>query len=185
MRRLQPQDKAKKRKSHELHCRGLQERLKESQCHGLIRACSGVPPPTACCRPVGHEQPGASGSPQWDHSFGQRPDLQASTPQAPTAWAGQWLASPWSGVVRWLRKHSGADSQPQSYPVADVTSPAVPTWPTPEGRRTITVELPSSHLDHLDQQASYEGMSRAAYIRQLIRRDIERQGPVRHLTAQA
>lgn len=55
----------------------------------------------------------------------------------------------------------------------------MPTWPTPDGRRAITVELPSSHVDHLDQQADYEGMSRAAYIRQLIRRDIERQGPAR------
>lgn len=55
----------------------------------------------------------------------------------------------------------------------------MPTWPTPDGQRAITVEMPSSHVDHLDQQADYEGMSRAAYIRQLIRRDIERQGPAR------
>ncbi len=53
MRRLQPQNKTKKRKSHDLHCRGLQKRLDESECHGLIRARDWVPPPTACCRPIG------------------------------------------------------------------------------------------------------------------------------------
>ncbi len=53
----------------------------------------------------------------------------------------------------------------------------MPTWPTSDGRRAITLEVPASHVEHLDQQASYEGCSRAAYIRQLIRRDIERQGP--------
>ena len=52
---------------------------------------------------------------------------------------------------------------------------AVPTWPTPAGRRTITIELPEGHVAYLDSQAKYQGCSRAAYIRQLIRRDIERQ----------
>ncbi len=52
----------------------------------------------------------------------------------------------------------------------------MPSWPTSDGRRAITLEVPASHVEHLDQQASYEGCSRAAYIRQLIRRDIERQG---------
>lgn len=59
----------------------------------------------------------------------------------------------------------------------------MPNWPTASGRKTITVDLPQEHVDHLDQQAIYEGCSRAAYLRQLIRRDIERQGPNR-LTAQ-
>lgn len=53
----------------------------------------------------------------------------------------------------------------------------MPTWPVPEGKRTITVELPDGHVDHLDAQATYQGCSRAAYVRQLIRRDMERQGP--------
>lgn len=52
---------------------------------------------------------------------------------------------------------------------------AVPTWPTPAGRRTVTIELPEGHVQFLDSQAKYQGCSRAAYIRQLIRRDIERQ----------
>lgn len=55
----------------------------------------------------------------------------------------------------------------------------MPSWPLPEGRRTITIDLPAPHVEHLDAQAHYEGCSRAAYIRQLIRRDIERQGPTR------
>jgi metal-responsive CopG/Arc/MetJ family transcriptional regulator len=55
----------------------------------------------------------------------------------------------------------------------------MPTWPTPEGRRSITVELPELLVKHLDSQADYLGCSRAAYIRQLIVRDTERQGPTR------
>jgi predicted transcriptional regulator len=52
----------------------------------------------------------------------------------------------------------------------------MPTWPTPEGRRSITLELSSDLVDHLDREADYLGCSRAAYIRQLIVRDTERQG---------
>jgi hypothetical protein len=53
----------------------------------------------------------------------------------------------------------------------------MPTWPLPPGRRTVTLELPAEHVQHLDDQASYIGCSRAAYLRQLIRRDMDRQGP--------
>ena len=53
----------------------------------------------------------------------------------------------------------------------------MPTWPTPEGRRTITIEVPNDLLDRIDAQAQYLGCSRAAYVRQLMVRDIERQGP--------
>lgn len=59
----------------------------------------------------------------------------------------------------------------------------MPTWPTPDGKTTITLELPIQHVSHLDAQASYEGCSRAAYVRQLIRRDMERQGPTRSTAA--
>jgi predicted DNA binding CopG/RHH family protein len=59
----------------------------------------------------------------------------------------------------------------------------MPTHPSPEGRRSITLELPTHLVDHVDQQRSFIGMSRAAYIRQLIARDTERQGPAR--TAQS
>jgi hypothetical protein len=52
----------------------------------------------------------------------------------------------------------------------------MPSWPLPPGRRTVTVHLPTEQVQHLDQQAAYEGCSRSAYFRQLIRRDIERQG---------
>jgi predicted DNA-binding protein len=53
----------------------------------------------------------------------------------------------------------------------------MPTWPTPEGRKTITIEVPNDLLDRIDAQAQYLGCSRAAYVRQLMVRDIERQGP--------
>lgn len=55
--------------------------------------------------------------------------------------------------------------------------PTVPDWPSRPGRRTITLELDADHVQHLDAQASYEGCSRAAYLRRLIVRDVERQGP--------
>jgi hypothetical protein len=61
----------------------------------------------------------------------------------------------------------------------ETATATVPTWPTPEGRRSITLELPVEHVAHLDHQAHYEGCSRAAYLRGLIVRDIERQGPIR------
>lgn len=54
----------------------------------------------------------------------------------------------------------------------------MPTWPTPEGRRTIGLELSTDLVTYLDNQSEYLGMSRVAYIRQLIVRDMERQGPV-------
>ena len=60
----------------------------------------------------------------------------------------------------------------------------MPTWPVPDGRRCITVELQIPLVNHLDARASYLGCSRAAYIRQLILNDIRRQGPGRSATAQ-
>ena len=59
----------------------------------------------------------------------------------------------------------------------------MPGWPTAEGKRCVTIELAIEHVDHLDVQSQYEGCSRAAYIRRLIVRDIERQGPGRMATA--
>ena len=61
--------------------------------------------------------------------------------------------------------------------------PTMPGWPIPVGRRCITIELATEHVQHLDDQAEYEGCSRAAYLRRLIVRDIERQGPGRVATA--
>jgi hypothetical protein len=53
----------------------------------------------------------------------------------------------------------------------------MPGWPIPDGRKCITIELDTKHVEHLDHQATYYGMSRAAYLRTLIVRDVERQGP--------
>jgi hypothetical protein len=53
----------------------------------------------------------------------------------------------------------------------------MPGWPTPEGRRCVTIELAVEHIQHLDDMSAYYGMSRAAYLRTLIVRDVERQGP--------
>lgn len=77
--------------------------------------------------------------------------------------------------ARWPPHTSSAD--PQLNPYAAIPHPfsSMPTWPTPSGRRTVTIELPEGHVAFLDSQAKYQGCSRAAYIRQLIRRDIELQ----------
>ena len=53
----------------------------------------------------------------------------------------------------------------------------MPGWPTAEGKRCVTIELAIEHIAHLDDQATYYGMSRAAYLRTLIVKDVERQGP--------
>ena len=53
----------------------------------------------------------------------------------------------------------------------------MPDWPIAKGRRCITVEMDARHVAHLDHQAEYQGCSRAAYLRGLIVRDMERQGP--------
>jgi len=53
----------------------------------------------------------------------------------------------------------------------------MPDWPHPDNRRSITIELPTEFVAHLDSQAQYIGCSRAAYLRQLVRRDMDRQGP--------
>ena len=53
----------------------------------------------------------------------------------------------------------------------------MPGWPIPEGRKCITIELDERHVAHLDAESRYLGCSRAAYLRQLIVRDMERQGP--------
>jgi hypothetical protein len=53
----------------------------------------------------------------------------------------------------------------------------MPGWPIAPGRKCVTIELSVEHVQHLDQQADYYGMSRAAYLRTLIVRDVERQGP--------
>jgi predicted DNA-binding protein len=55
----------------------------------------------------------------------------------------------------------------------------MPTWPTKEGRTTITLELRTELVEHLDAQAEYLGQSRAAYVRGLVMKDMERQGPTK------
>lgn len=49
----------------------------------------------------------------------------------------------------------------------------MPTWPTPEGRRVVTLEMPLHLIEHLDSQAKRRGCSRAAFVRWLIVNDIE------------
>lgn len=52
----------------------------------------------------------------------------------------------------------------------------MPNWPPSQGRRAVTFELQAEHVAHFDKQASYLGCSRAAYVRQLARRDMELHG---------
>ena len=55
----------------------------------------------------------------------------------------------------------------------------MPSWPTKEGRTTVTLELKTQMVQHLDAMAEYLGCSRAAYVRGLVIKDMERQGPGR------
>jgi hypothetical protein len=50
-------------------------------------------------------------------------------------------------------------------------------WEAREGHKMITTELRTDLVEHLDIQAKYVGCSRAAYLRQLVVKDMERQGP--------
>lgn len=44
----------------------------------------------------------------------------------------------------------------------------MPSWPPVPGRRSITLEATDAQIQHLDTEAAYYGMSRAAYMRKLI-----------------
>jgi hypothetical protein len=33
----------------------------------------------------------------------------------------------------------------------------MPGWPTAEGKRCVTIELATEHVEHLDAQSQYEG----------------------------
>jgi len=57
------------------------------------------------------------------------------------------------------------------------TSDPMPTWPVPEGKRCITIELDEAFVSHLDGQAAYYGTTRAAFLRMLIRKDMDRLAP--------
>ena len=59
----------------------------------------------------------------------------------------------------------------------DTHRQTMPTWPAREGLKVMTVEFRSDLVEHLDTQAEYYGMSRAAYLRTLVIKDMERQGP--------
>lgn len=59
----------------------------------------------------------------------------------------------------------------------------MPGWPCIEGKRCLTFEFPTEHVEHLDAQSKYRGMTRAAYLRGLIVDDMARQGPGRMATA--
>ena len=51
----------------------------------------------------------------------------------------------------------------------------MPGWPVDQDKRIINVALAAEHVVYLDSRAEYEGCTRAAYLRGLIVRDIERQ----------
>jgi metal-responsive CopG/Arc/MetJ family transcriptional regulator len=51
----------------------------------------------------------------------------------------------------------------------------MPGWPVPEGQKCITISLPTELVTHLDDRSTHLCCSRAAYLRQLIVLDRERQ----------
>ena len=58
--------------------------------------------------------------------------------------------------------------------MGEPTTDPMPTWPVPVGKRCITIELDETFVAHLDTQADYYGTTRAAFLRMLIRKDMER-----------
>jgi hypothetical protein len=60
---------------------------------------------------------------------------------------------------------------------------AMPKGPAKQGQTNITLELRTDLVEHLDAQARYLGQSRAAYLRGLVIKDMDRQGPGRMATA--
>lgn len=55
----------------------------------------------------------------------------------------------------------------------------MPGWPTKQGMKCMTIEMREDLVQHIDEQADYQGMSRVAYLRQLVMKDMRRQGPGR------
>ena len=55
------------------------------------------------------------------------------------------------------------------------TPEKMPGWPVPEGQKCITISLPTELVTHLDDRSTHLCCSRAAYLRQLIVLDRERQ----------
>jgi hypothetical protein len=53
----------------------------------------------------------------------------------------------------------------------------MPSWPAGQGRSVINLALKVELIAHLDQMADLYGCSRAAYVRQLVVKDMQRQGP--------
>jgi hypothetical protein len=53
----------------------------------------------------------------------------------------------------------------------------MPSWPAGQGRSVINLALKVELIAHLDQMADLYGCSRAAYVRQLIVKDMQRLGP--------
>lgn len=60
---------------------------------------------------------------------------------------------------------------------------SMPKGPAKQGQTNITLELRTDLVEHLDTQARYLGQSRAAYLRGLVIKDMDRQGPGRVATA--
>lgn len=58
--------------------------------------------------------------------------------------------------------------------MSGLTADPMPTWPTPEGKRCITIELDQAFVSYLDERAVYFGTTRAAFLRRLIREDMDR-----------
>ena len=49
--------------------------------------------------------------------------------------------------------------------------------PNKEEMKPMTIQMRTDLVDYIDQKAAYLGMRRVSYLRQLVIRDMERQGP--------
>lgn len=48
----------------------------------------------------------------------------------------------------------------------------MPQAPTKPGHRVLSFDFPAEYIEHLDREARREDRSRAAYLRQLIAKDM-------------
>lgn len=105
---------------------------------------------------------------------GERPARRALHLQVPTAWSGQWSASPWSGGAGGLRSvalqmrngNSRVSGIPQS--IRHMPAPA----PQRPDRYATAISLPRHLAEHVAAKATALGLSSAAYIRILIAQDM-------------
>jgi len=59
----------------------------------------------------------------------------------------------------------------------DIRHDPIKKWPDQDGMIHMTMRMRNDIARHMDQKAEYLGMRRVSYLRQLVIKDMKRQGP--------